>query len=254
VLSQEKATTTMEAAIQSAAEKLRAAGSIDALTAEYPLLVPQDTPFFGAEDTLPQLGNSAEATRLAFETDLLGVTPAIPLGPAGGYVFLQVLEEREAAVAPFEEVQNQARQKLRDQRAMELARNRADDVHQQLVGEGGESGQDRGDSDIEILTNESYFRGSQLPEAGRSVGVQTRAFEMPVGELSPPLVSDNGYVIIRVLDKSGFNTEDFTEQRASFEEQILTEQRSRVWGAFVQNLQSRYNVEIDWQAIRSITG
>ena len=248
VLSQEKATKTMEAAIQSAAEKLRAAGAIDALTAEYPLLVPQDTPFFGAEDPLPQIGNSAEATRLAFETDILGITPAIPLAPGGGYAFLQVLEEREAAVAPFEEVQNQARQQLRDQRAMELARNRADDVHQQLVGEGGEDG------DIEFLTNESYFRGSQLPEAGRSVGVQTRAFEMPIGELSPPLVSDNGYVLIRVLDKSGFDAEDFTEQKARFEEQILTEQRSRVWGAFVQNLRSRYSVEIDWQAIRGITG
>jgi len=250
VLSQEKATAKMEAAIESAAEKLRAAGSIDALTAEYPLLVPQDTPFFGAEDPLPQLGNSIEATRQVFEADVLGITPAIALGPGGGYAFLQVLEEREASVAPFEDVQNQARQQLRDQRALELARNRADDVHQQLTGEGGDG------SDIEFLTNESYFRGSQLPEAGRSVAVEARAFEMPVGELSPPLVSDNGYVLIRVLEKSGFDAEDFTEQKASFEEQILAEQRSRMWGAFVQNLQSRYSdrVQIDWQAIRSITG
>ena len=131
---------------------------------------------------------------------------------------------------------------------MELASAGADEVYQQLVGEGGEG------ADIELLTSESYFRGSQLPEAGRSVAVETRAFELPIGELSQPLVSDNGYVIIRVLEASGFDAEDFSEQRASFEEQILNEQRSRVWGAFVQNLQSRYNVQIDWQAIRGITG
>jgi len=249
-LSLEKATVAMDAAIESAAEKLRAAGSIDALTAEYPLLVPQDTPFFGAEDPLPQLGNSIEATHRVFETDVLDITPAIPLGPGGGYAFLQVLEEREASVAPFEEVQTEVRQQVRDQRAMELARARADDVYRQLTDEGGDG------SDIEILTNESYFRGSQLPEAGRSAAVAARAFEMPVGELSPPLVSDNGYVLIRVLEKSGFDAEDFTEQRASFEEQILNEQRSRMWGAFVQNLQSRYSdrVQIDWQSIRAITG
>lgn len=248
VLSQEKATATMEAAIESAAESLRAAGSIDALTAKYPLLVPQDTPFFGAEEPLPQLGNSVEATRLAFTTDILKITPAIPLGPGGGYVFLQVLEEREASVAPFTDVQNEARQQLRDQRAMELARTGAHDMHEELMGEGGDG------SDIEFLTNESYFRGSQLPEAGRSAAVEARAFEMPVGELSPPLVSDNGYVLIRVVEKSGFDAEDFTEQRASFEEQILNERRSQMWGAFVQNLQSRYDVQIDWQAIRGITG
>lgn len=248
LLTQEKATTQMDAAVESASEKLRAAGSLDALSAEYPLLVPQDTQFFGEADTLTQLGNSAEATQLAFDADIMGITPAISLGARGGYVFLQVLEEREAAVAPFDEVSNQARQQLLEKRAMELAHARADEVHAQLSDEGGE------DSGIELLSSESYFRGSQLPEAGRSVGVEARAFELPVGELSPPLESDTGYVLIRVLERSGFDANEFTEQRASFEEQILNERRSRVWGAFVTNLQSRYDVQIDWQTIRGITG
>lgn len=247
LLSQEKATTRMEAAIQSAAEKLRASGSIDALTGEYPLLVPQDTAFFGAGDTLPQLGNSAEATRLAFETDIMDITPAISLGPQGGYVFLQVLEERDAAVAPFEEVENQARQNVRDERTMELARARAAEVREQLV-------RDDGSANLELLTSESYFRGSQLPEAGGSIAVQARAFELPIGEFSQPLESDNGWVIFRVLERSGFDPNDFLEQRDTFQEQLANEQRSRVWGAFVTNLQSRYDVQIDWQAVRGITG
>ena len=247
-LTQEKATQAMDDAIASASEKLRAAGSIDALSAEYPLLVPQDTQFFAEGDALPQIANSTEATRLAFEIDINGITPAIPLGPGAGYAFVQVLEEREAAVAPFEEVEARARQELTDQKTLELAKARADEVYESLVSEGPQS------DSVELQTHESFFRGTQLPDVGRSVAVETRAFEIPTEEFSRPLVADNGYVIIRVLEKSGFDPSDFTEQKTGFEEQMLNEQRSRMWGAFVASLQSRYNVEIDWQAIRGITG
>lgn len=247
-LTQQKATEAMEEAVVSASEKLRAAGALDALSAEYPLLIPQDTQFFGRHDPLPQLGNSTEAARLAFETDVGGITPAIPLGPGAGYAFLQVLEERDAGIAPFEEVETQAREQLRDQRAMERAEARADEIYAQLVSDGPET------AGIELESNESFFRGSQLPEAGRSAAVQSRAFEMPIGEFSKPLEATNGYVIMRVVDRSGFDHEEFAEQKASFEEQIVEERRSRLWGAFVANLQSQYDVQIDWRAVREITG
>lgn len=247
-LTQEKAIEAMEAAIASASQTLRAAGSIDALSAKYPLLVAQDTQFFAKGDPLPQIANSTEATRLAFEGDINSITPAIPLGPGAGYAFVQVLEEREAGLAPFEDVVARARQAVLDQEASALAKTAADQLYETLSSDGPAAGS------IELQTNESFFRGSQLPEAGRSIAVQTRAFELPPGEFSRPLVADNGYVIIRVVERSGFEASDFIEQRTDFEEQLLDERRSRVWGAFVASLQSRYDVQIDWQAIRGITG
>jgi len=176
----------------------------------------------------------------------MGITPAVPLGGrGGGYVFLQVLEERDAGLAPFDDVVNQARQSLRDARAPELARVRAEKLRAEL---------EAGDADVEMSINESYLRGSELSDAGRSIAVETKAFELPIGELSEPLPSDNGFVIMRVLERSGFDAADFSDEKESFEQQLLNERRSRIWGAFVANLQSRYDVQIDWQAIRSITG
>ena len=55
-LTQEKARESMEKAVDSAAQKLRASGSVDSLSAEYPVLVPQETNFFGRGDSVPQLG------------------------------------------------------------------------------------------------------------------------------------------------------------------------------------------------------
>jgi peptidyl-prolyl cis-trans isomerase D len=245
-LTQEKARESMENAVDSAAQKLRASGSVDTLSAEYPVLVPQETGFFGRGDSVPQLGNSPEATRAAFENEIGQVSDSIRLG--NGFAFLQVLEERPAGTPDFEEVKEEARSQLRGQRVMELARGRAEALRQTLLAEGPEK------AGIELLSTESFFRGGQLPEAGRSAAVNARAFELSPGELSEPLSADNGFVLVRILEKSGFSPADFEAQKPGFLEQMANEQRLRVWNAFVESLTARYDVRVDWQAIRTITG
>ena len=245
-ITQEKARDKMEKAVDSAAEKLRASGSVDALSAEYPVLVPQETAFFGRGDTLPQLGNSPEATRAAFENEVGQVSSSVRLG--NGYAFLHVLEERPAGTPDFEEVKEEARNQLRDQKVMKLAQARAEALRETLLTEGPEK------AGIELLSTESFFRGSQLPEAGRSAAVNARAFAISPGELSAPLSADNGFVLVRVLEKTGFSPVDFAAQKPGFLEQMANEQRLKVWNAFVESLTARYDVRVDWQAIRVITG
>jgi len=245
-ITQEKARDKMEKAVDSAAEKLRASGSVDALSAEYPVLVPQETAFFGRGDTLPQLGNSPEATRAAFENEVGQVSSSVRLG--NGYAFLHVLEERPAGTPDFEEVKEEARNQLRDQKVMKLAQARAEALRETLLTEGPEK------AGIELLSTESFFRGSQLPEAGRSAAVNARAFAISPGELSAPLSADNGFVLVRVLEKTGFSPVDFAAQKPGFLEQMANEQRLKVWNAFVESLTARYDVRVDWQAIRAITG
>jgi peptidyl-prolyl cis-trans isomerase D len=244
-LTQEKARAAMERAVDSASEKLRASGNLDALSAEYPLLVPQETAFFAQGDNVPQLG-SPEAVRTAFETEVGQVSSSIQLG--NGYAFLQVVEERPAGIPDFEEVKEPARTRLKDQKVMELARAKAASLRESL--QSGSSGK----AEVEFLSTESFFRGSQLPEAGRSAAVSARAFELASGEISEPLPAENGYVLVRVVEKTGFSPEEFEAQRTAFREQMADEQRNRVWSAYVESLTDRYEVRVDWQAIRNLTG
>ncbi len=245
-LTQEKARGKMDEAVASAEEKLRVSGSVDTLSAEYPVLVPQETAFFGRGDTLPQLGNSPEATKAAFDNEVGKISSAVRL--SNGYAFLQVLEERPAAIPDFEEVKEQARNQLKERKVMDLARGRAEALRETLLNEGPEK------AGTELLSTESFFRGGQLPEAGRSPMVNARAFSLPEGELSEPLSADNGFVLVRVLSKTGFDAADFSAQKTDFLEQMANEERLKVWNAFVESLTARYEVRVDWQAIRTITG
>jgi hypothetical protein len=131
---------------------------------------------------------------------------------------------------------------------MELTRAKAEALRGTLLaGDAKKAG-------VELLSTESFFRGSQLPEAGRSAAVSAQVFDLPLGELSPPLAADNGFVLVRVVEKTGFSAADFAAQKPGFLEQMENERRLRVWNSFVENLTARYDVRIDWQAIRTITG
>ena len=240
-ITQDKASQLMEDAVVSAASKLQARGSVDALSTEYPLLVPQETPFFGLQDRLPQLGNSLEAARAAFEEPVGSVTPAIRLG--NGYAFLQVIDERPAGIPELDEIKVEVEAELRDAQVMELAERGATEIRTRLV---------EGSGDIEFKVMESFFRDSQLPDAGPSGAVATRVFQLSLGELSEPLPAANGYVVLRVLERSGLNEASYAEQKEQFEEQILSEKRLQIWNSFLTNLKSEYTVQVDWQAIRAI--
>ena len=159
-LTQEKASAKVDEEVEKAAAKLEAAGTIDVLTPEYELLVPQETAFFARADRIPQLSGSQAAANVAFETDIGDITPAIPLGFGRGYAFLQILEEREAGTADFDEVRVEAAEMLRSNHSMNLAIARANEIRDALLS--GET------ADVELQTSENFFRGTELPGAGRS--------------------------------------------------------------------------------------
>jgi hypothetical protein len=71
---------------------------------------------------------------------------------------------------------------------------------------------------------------------------------------SDPIPVDNGYVLLRVVERTGFQPDQFDAEKDAFTEQILNEKRQRTWSAYLQNLQSRYSVQTNRELLRQITG
>jgi parvulin-like peptidyl-prolyl isomerase len=136
---------------------------------------------------------------------------------------------------------------------MVLARARADEVARQLQEASDASGAARA-AGLELKTADSFYRGTQLPEAGRSPAVQRAAFEEGVNQFSAPLASPNGYVVLRVKERTGFDPEEFASQRDTFTEQVLAQKRQQFWAAYLQSLQERSSVQINRDALRRVLG
>lgn len=250
-LVREKAVGLMEQAVEQASEYLRSTDNLEGFAQQYELIDTNETSFFGRQDPVPELGGSQELRDLVFELPIGDVSP--PLRQGQGYVFFEAIEEREPHMPALEEIKEQVERDFLQDSAMALARTKADDVAWQLQ-EAGDASRAAQAAGLELKTADSFYRGTQLPEAGRSPAVQQAAFEEDVNTFSAPLASPNGYVILRVKERTGFDAEGFASQKDSFTEQVLAQKRQLFWAAYLQTLQERSSVQVNRDALRRVLG
>jgi peptidyl-prolyl cis-trans isomerase D len=250
-LVQEKAQDMMGGAVESASEYLRSTNNLEGLAQQYELLTTKETPFFGQQDQIPELGGSLELRSLIFEHPLGTVSPAIRHGD--NYIYFEVLEEAEPRIPPLEEIKEQVRKDILDDKAMELARARAEEVKSEL-GRARDPSATAQAAGLELKTTDSFYQGTQLPEAGRSAAIQEAAFSLEPGSFSDPLPTNTGYVVLRVTERTEFSPETLLSERDEFTEQLLAEKRQRVWAAYLQTLHQRYSVQVNRETLRRLTG
>ena len=118
-LRQEKAVALLAERVLELGERVGGADSLSDLVGDYPLLIPQESDFFSAGDSVAGFG-SLELSALAFDLEIGAVGGPVRL--ATGYAFLEVLEERPPHVPEFEEIREQAIAELEEEGAHSLAR------------------------------------------------------------------------------------------------------------------------------------
>ncbi len=246
-LVREKAVGLMEERVEEAGEYLRSTNNLRGFAQQLELIDTHETPLFGQQDPIPELGGSQEFRDLVFELSIGDVSPA--LGQGQGYVFFEVIEESEPRLPALEEIKEQVERDFLQDSVMALARAKADDVARQLQ-EAGDASRAAELAGLELKTTDSFYRGTQLPEAGGSPAVQQAAFEEEVNIFSAPLASPNGYVILRVKERTGFDAEEFASQKEIFTEQVLAQKRQLFWAAYLQTLQERSSVRVNRDALR----
>ena len=250
-LTQEKAVALMGDAVTQAGEYLRSTENLEGLAQQYDLLTTQETEFFGRQDAVPQLGGSQDLRSLVFELPIGEVSP--PLRQGQDYVFFEVLKERESHVPEFEDVREQVKKDLLDEGAVDAARSKAQEIRLKLADARTAADATKA-AGAELKTADSFYRGTQLPEAGRSPAVQDAAFGNETGTFSAPLPSPNGFIVLRVVERTGYDPEKFASEKDTFTEQVLTQKRQQFWAAYLQALQQRSSVEVDRDTLRAPTG
>ncbi len=250
-LTQEKAVDLMEDAVTQAGEYLRSTENLEGLAQQYDLLTTQETDFFGRQDPVPRLGGSQELRSLAFELPIGEVSP--PLRQGQDYVFFEVREERESFIPALEDVREQVKKGLLDEAAGAAARSKAEEIRLKLT-DARTAADAAKAAGTELKTADSFYRGTQLPEAGRSPAVQDAAFAGETGIFSAPLPSPNGFVVLRVVERTGYDPEKFASEKDTFTEQVLAQKRQQFWAAYLQALQQRSSVRVDRDTLRGLTG
>ncbi len=242
-LRQEKAATLLTERVLELGERTGGADSLDNLTSDYPLLIPQESDFFSAGDSVAGPG-SAELSTLAFDLEIGAVGGPIRLPT--GYAFVQVLEERPPHVPEFAEIREQVIATLEGEQAKSLVEEAGQTLRDHVAG--GQT------VDTDPTPLERWFRGSPLGVAGMLPGAEETVFGAAVGAVVGPLEADRGYAVVRINGKEGFSEATFEEQKEPFRAQMAEEKKQRIWAAFVGAAGERYNIRIDRQALNALIG
>ena len=224
------------------------AGDLDAAAQELGVMV-QESGFFGREDPVPGLGAAPQVAAAAFrlEGDAASDAIASPRGP----VFLAVTEKKDPYVPKLEEVKDKVREDLIRTRATELSRQRAGEIAAALKsGDFAAAAKAQG---FEAKETELIGRNSPLPDIGITPEVDKVAFTLPVGGVSDPIVTSDGTVIVKVVERDEVTPDELRQARETFRAEIVNERRSRFFTAYMTKVKEKLDIEVKNDVLQRVT-
>src|ERR1700676_2933327 len=212
--------------------------SLDDLAKQFHLTVAETGPVSPTDPVL-EFGNSQEAKDAIFrlrQGDL-----SLPIRTDRGYIVISVKEILPAHQGTLEEVRDKVIAELKQQKANEMARAKAEDLAKRI--KAGEKFDAAAKSlGLEPKTSDLFARNGSV--SGAASGKQlSAAFHMKAGEVGAPLSLGANWFVYRVAEKEEPNSADFEKQKKELTEQVLQTKRNAAFEAFRNALEARLKQE-----------
>lgn len=227
-----------------AADKLRAAVqqsnkvSLDDLAKEFHLTVAETRPF-AAADPLLELGNSQAVKDAIFKLRLGEVSA--PVTTDRGYVVLSLKDVQSAHQGTLAEVRDKVVNDLKQQKAVELARTKAEELFKRA--KAGEKFDAAAKAlELDPKTSDAFARNGTIPSVASGKQLAS-AFQMNAGEVSAPVSLGTNWVVYRVAEKQAADPADFEKQKKQLVTQVLESKRGMAFDAFRTALEARLKSE-----------
>jgi parvulin-like peptidyl-prolyl isomerase len=192
-------------------------------------------------DNLPFLGAASDVKAWLFSAEPGAVSDPIDNGDK--FVVAQLIETREAGLAPLEEVRGQVQNRFILRRARELARVQADSLWQAALA--GESLKELAKGENVTLTTTGLFSPTtNVANVARSPMFMGTVFslseENPYSDLVPV---ENGWVMIHVLEMQLADMNELPAVRDSLASELLQTKQSNAFTRWVTDLYERADIK-----------
>ena len=223
---------------------------LDTVARETGLTV-QESGLFSREDPVPGLGAAPQVAAAAFllKDNEVSKGTTSPRGP----VYMTVVEKKDPYTPALDEVKDRVREDVIRTKATEQSRVRAVEIAAGLRGAKDFAAAAR-QQGFEAKDTELVARESALSDIGISPEVDKAAFELPVGGVSEPVVTSDGTVIVRVVERDEVTPDEFRAGKDAFREQLLTERRNRFFGAYMTKAKQNMKIEIRPDVVKRAIG
>jgi peptidyl-prolyl cis-trans isomerase D len=230
------------------AAQLKSPADLDSIARPRGLTV-AESGFFAREEPIAGLGIAPAAADQAFTLEEGQVSPAIRTPQ--GFVFLTVTGRQDAYVPKLEEVQARVRDDVLQKKAVEAAQQKAAEIAAKL--KSGEFDAGAKAAGFEAKTTDLIARGAPIADAGVSPAIDAVAFSLATGSVSDPITTENGSVIVKVLEKQAPTAAEIAAGRQQVKDELMNERRGRFFAAYMAKARERMDVQVNTQLLAQLT-
>jgi peptidyl-prolyl cis-trans isomerase D len=170
-----------------------------------------------------------------------------PVSTPAGLVLLKSVESIPAGVPPLAEVKEQVATSVKRQKAETIALERA----KQLAADAG-GGDLAGAAKKAGATTGETARFSRAKPAERLPGdAMLAALQTPAGQLSAPVKAQQGYYVVKVLERVPPDPSGFAGERDKLLKDVLTQKQSLAWESWLSGARANAKIETHLPARRS---
>jgi peptidyl-prolyl cis-trans isomerase D len=207
-----------------------------------------ESPFFAREEPIAGLGMAPAVAQRAFEMKEGEVSEAIRTPQ--GFAFVTVTGVQAGRLPALEEVKARVREDVVKKKAVDAARQNAAAVAPKL--KSGDFDAAAKAAGLQVQTSDLIARGAAVPEAGVSPAVDAVAFSLPAGSVSDPIVTDNGAVIVKVLEKKDVTPAELSAGKQPLREEMVNERRNRFYTAYMTKARERMKININRDTLAQV--
>jgi peptidyl-prolyl cis-trans isomerase D len=207
----------------------------------------EESGFFTKDEPIMGLGPVPEVTERAFTVQDGTVTG--PIRSARGPVFFTVVGRQDSKLPALAEVKDRVKDDLVRERARELSKTRAASLAAEFKKNFAGAAKS---AKLDVKSTEYVARGTAWPGIGASPALDQAVFALPQGGVSDPVVTDNGTVIARVVEKEEATPDEVAAGRDALRAELLNERRGRFFSAYMMKARDRMKTSINQDSLKRV--
>ncbi len=172
----------------------------------------QTTDPFGEDDNVTGIGRVPDFTSAAFDLKINDLSAPVKL--PRGWAILQLKEIKPPRLAPLEEVEEDVRRAVEQQKQKKAAVTRLQEM-QAAIQEGGDFETLASELGLEIQESGEFGRTGNVTGLGSNREVIDSALKLEEGDWGEPVESSLGAVLFQVTARQKFNEAEFEEEKDS---------------------------------------
>ena len=149
-----------------------------------------------------------------------------------GWVFATVTGRQDPYLPKIDEVKAKVTDDLKQEKAAELAKQRATAIAAELRGAKDFAAAAKR-AGLEVKPTELIARGAAIPDIGISEAIDAAAFALPQGGVSDPIVTPNGIAIVRVAEKINVSDQEIALGKDQMRDDLVNARRDRFFSAYM---------------------